>query len=173
MNTTQLKWHVLGVLLAVLLIGGCKGVPMNRVATITADENVCQQSVEVHLVGVNRFKKDQWENMSMTEYWQPNNQLRKSARAYTHVIKYGKAPCERTLSKKHAIRKVWKTRKAEFLFVLVDLPGIFEDAQGNADARRLRLPALNSKEWGFQKEINIAINSSSIEAMTIPRYSPK
>jgi hypothetical protein len=166
MNTTQLKWHVLGVLLAVLLIGGCHGVPMNRVATITADEDVCQQSVEVHLVGVNRFKKEQWDNYSMTEYWQPNNQLRKSASAYTYVIQYGKAPPERTLSKKHPIRKLWKTRKAEYLFVLVDLPGIFKDAHGDADPRRLILPALNSKEWGFQKEIKIAISSSNIVALT-------
>jgi len=169
MKMTQLKWHILGVLLAVLLMGGCKGIPMTRVATIIADENVCQQSVEVHLVGVNRFEKEQWENMSMTDYWQPNNQLRKSAKAYTFVIQYGKAPCERTISKKEPIRKVWKKRKAEYLFALVDLPGIFEDAQGNADARRLTLPALNSKEWGFQKKINIAINSSNIVALTIPK----
>jgi hypothetical protein len=173
MNTTQLKWHVLGVLLAVLLMGGCKGVSMNRVATITADENVCQQSVEVHLVGVSRFKKEQWENYSMTKYWQPNNQLRKSASEYTHVIQYGKAPCERKLLKDNLIRKKWETQKAEYLFVLVDLPGIFEDAQGNADARRLRLPALNSKEWGFQKEIKIAISSSNVVALTIPKKSSR
>jgi hypothetical protein len=125
--------------------------------------------VEVHLVGVNRFEKDLWETTSITDYWTPGNQLRKSAKEYTYVIQFGRGPCEETLSKKDPIRKVWKKRKAEYLFVLADLPGVYTDSAGNADARRLRLPALDSDRWGLRKKkIDIRIEESNIVSLTVP-----
>lgn len=174
---TRLRKHQVVVLLVVaVLAGGCSqvaNVMVTRVASITADEDVCKKSVEVHLVGVNRFEKDKWETMSMTEYWQPDNQLRKSAREYTYVIRFGQEPCERILSKKDPIRKIWKSRRAEYLFVLADLPGIFPDMPGNADARRLQLPALDSASWGWQSRINIAVKSSNLVPLAIPTSKSK
>jgi hypothetical protein len=125
--------------------------------------------VEVHLVGVNRFEKDLWETTSMTDYWTPGNQLRKSAKEYTYVIQFGRGPCEETLSKKDPIRKIWKKRKAEYLFILADLPGVYTDSAGNADVRRLRLPALDSDRWGLRKKkIDIRIEESNIVSLTVP-----
>ncbi|HUW19628.1 MAG TPA: hypothetical protein VMW16_10030 [Sedimentisphaerales bacterium] len=165
MKTALLKGHVLGLLLVVSLAGGC-----GRVVNITATEDICRKSVEVHLVGVNRFEKDRWETMSMSDYWTPENQLRKSAREYTHVIQFGQGPCQKTLTAKDAVHKIWKSRKAEYVFVLADLPGIFPDLPGNADARRLRLPAVDSECWGVrQKTINISIERGNIVPLTIPK----
>jgi hypothetical protein len=171
MNTILWKYKVFGLLLVSLLAGGCSrvaNVVVSRFVTVTANDNVCKKSVEVHLVGVNRFEKGQWEQVSMTEYWQPKNQLRDSAKDYTHVIRFGEEPCERTLGKKDPILRVWKKRKAECLFVLVDLPGIHQDVPGNADARRLQLPALDSACWGLQTNVRIAIETSNIIPLTIP-----
>jgi len=166
MKTTLLKSQVIVLLLVSLLAGGC-----SRVVNIIADDNICKKSVEVHLVGVNRYEKDTWETMSMTDYWTPpENQLRKSAKAYTHVVKFGQGPCEVVLDKKDPIRRIWKSRKAEYLFVLADLRGIFSDLPGNADARRLRLPAVNSKDWGrLTKTINVRIEGGNIVPLTIPK----
>jgi len=164
MKTALLKGHVLGFLLASLLAGGCS----QAVNVITADD-ICEKSVEVHLVGVNRYEKDTWEAMSMTDYWKPENKIRESARAYTHVIQFGQGPCEIALAKNDPIRRIWKSRKSEYLFVLADLPDIFPDFPGNADARRLRLPAVGSEDWGFRKEtINIRVEGSNIVSLTIP-----
>jgi len=141
-----------------------------RAVIVTAPEDLCKKSVEIHLVGVNRFEKDQWETMLMTGYWQPGSKMRESAKEYTHVIQFGQEPCKKVLGKKDPIRKVWKKRKVEYMFVLVDLPGIFPDKAGNADARRLRLPAPDSKCWGItQRKININIESGNIVPMTIPK----
>jgi hypothetical protein len=172
MKTALWKGRAFALLFVVLPAAGCSGVAsvmVTRVAGVTATDDICRKSVEVHLVGVNRFEKDQWEQMSMTDYWQPDNELRKSAKDYTHVIRFGQGPCEQTLTKKDPIRRVWKKRKAEYLFVLADLPGLFPDSPGNADARRLRLPALSSACWGWrQTKIEINVESTNIVPLTIP-----
>jgi hypothetical protein len=149
-------------LLIVLPAVGCTKV------NVIATNDICQKSVEVHLVGVNRFEKDQWEAVSMADYWKPGNKLRESAKGYTYVIRFGKGPCKYTLSEKDPIwRDVWKARKAAYLFILADLPGIFPDLAGNADARRLSLP-LPPRGWGMTKEINISIEPSNIVPLTLP-----
>jgi len=167
MKTALLKSLVVGLLLVSLLAGGCS----SRTVNIIAADDICKKSVEVHLVAVNRYEKDTWETMSMTDYWTPpENQLRKSAKAYTHVITFGQGPCEIVLDKKDPIQGIWKQRKAEYLFILADLRGIFSDLPGNADARRLSLPAVNSGDWGkLTKKINIRIEGGNIVPLTIPK----
>ncbi|MHC4332694.1 MAG: hypothetical protein ACYSUP_00160 [Planctomycetota bacterium] len=172
MRTVLAKGIKSGLLSIVLLGAGCSrmaNVVITRTVTVAGADDICKKSVEVHLVGVNRFEKDQWEGMSMTKYWEPENKLRRSAKDYTYVVRFGQGPCDNLLGKKDPIRSVWKKRKAEYLLVLADLPGIFPDLPGNADARRLRLPALNSPCWGWrQTKINIAIEGSNIVPLTIP-----
>jgi len=86
------------------------------------------------------------------------------------VIKFGQGPCEIALAKKDPIQRIWKSRKAEYLFVLADLRGIFTDLPGNADARRLMLPAVGSEDWGYvPKTINIRIEGGNIVPLTIPK----
>ena len=166
MKTALFKGQVFGLLLIGLLAGGC-----SRAVNVIAADDICKKSIEVHLVGVNRYEKDTWETMSMTDYWTPpENQLRKSAKAYTHVIKFGQGPCEILLAKKDPIQGAWKSRKAEYLFVLADLRGIFSDLPGNADARRLILPAVGSDDWGkLTKTIDIRIEGGNIVPLTIPK----
>lgn len=164
MKTMRLRYCVSELLLLGLLTGGC-----SRTLMVVASDPICSKSVEVHLVGVNRFEKDLWETTSMTDYWTPGSQLRKSAKEYTYVIQFGRGPCEATLDKKDPIRKTWKKRKAEYLFVLADLPGVYTDSAGNADARRLRLPAVDSDRWGLRKKkIDIRIEESNIVSLTVP-----
>ena len=164
MKTVRFQYCVSGLLLLGLLAGGC-----SRTLAVVASDPICSKSVEVHLVGVNRFEKDLWETTSMTDYWTPGSQLRKSAKEYTYVIQFGRGPCEATLGKKDPIRKTWKKRKAEYLFVLADLPGVYTDSAGNADARRLCLPAVGSDRWGLRKKkIDIRIEESNIVSLTVP-----
>jgi len=164
MKNTKFRFCVCELLLLGLLTGGC-----SRVVNVIASDPICNKSVEVHLVGVNRFEKDLWDTTSMTDYWTPGNQLRKSAKEYTYVIQFGRGPCKETLSKKDPVCQAWEKRKAEYLFVLADLPGVYTDSVGNADARRLRLPAANSNRWGWRKrQIDIRIEESNIVSLTVP-----
>ncbi|MBN2592664.1 MAG: hypothetical protein JXA81_04080 [Sedimentisphaerales bacterium] len=168
MRKALLKGHVFAVLLVnLLLAGGCQ---IGRRVNVIATDEICRKSVEVHLVEINRFEKDLWEQMSMTDYWTPGNQVRQSAKHYTWAIQFGQGACKQILSPRHPIQKIWRDRNAEYLFVLADLPGTFSDMPGNADARRVRLPALDSKCWGLlQREINISIESGKVVPLTISK----
>ncbi|MHC4325808.1 MAG: hypothetical protein ACYSUX_16180 [Planctomycetota bacterium] len=170
MKTIRFRYCVSGLLLFGLLTGGCSVIGGSRPVNVTASDPICNKSVEVHLVGINSSEKDLWQTMSMADYWTPGNQLRKSAREYTYVIQFGRGPCTVTLGKKDPIRRIWKSRKVEYLYVLADLPGVFTDSTGNADARRLQLPATNSKRWGWRdKKIDIRIEESNIVSLTVPK----
>jgi len=153
-----------------LLTGNCGCTPpIKRTINITATDDVCKKSVEVHLVGVTRYEREGWAGMPMSEYWEPENERRTNAKEYTHVIRFGQEPCKRVFGKKEPMRKVWKGRSAEYLFVLADLPGVFDDLPGNNDARRVEVPALDSKDWGWQSEIEIVIKSRAVEVRTVPK----
>jgi hypothetical protein len=107
----------------------------------------------------------------MSEYWKPRHQFRESAEAYTYVVQFGEEPCERIFGNKdpnhREIRKIWKQRKAEYLYVLADLPGIFPDLPGDADSRRLQLPAIGSKRWkGGQSQIIIEISLNGVTCLS-------
>jgi hypothetical protein len=170
MKTSLLKNKLAGLLIVGLIVTGCRmsNPIIVRVVNVTATKDVCGKSVEIHLVGVNKSQEKQWDTESMTKYWEPENQLRTSAKAYTRVIKFGQGlPCEIILDKKDPIRKIWKKRKAEYLYILADLPGIFDDEDGDADARRLQIPALNSNCWPFlENKIKINVESSGIVRLT-------
>jgi hypothetical protein len=172
MNTRRGRSLMIALLATGFLTGGCDWIkPMvTRTISVTAADDVCKKSVEVHLVGVPRWERDTWAEMSMSEYWEPENELRKRAEEYTYVIRFGKEPCKRVFGKEEPMRKVWKEEcKAEYLFVLADLPGVFDDHLGNKDARRVEVPALDSDDWGWQKEIEIVIKSRAVEVRTVPK----
>ncbi len=163
MKAALLTSQLLGLLVIALVGSGCRPLAVN----VEATGPICGKSVEVHLVGVNRYQIDRWDAVSMTKYWKPENELRKSAKDYTRVFSFGQGPCEISLSKKDPIRSTWKKRGAEYVYILADLPGTFDDKHGIADARRSRIPALNSKCWPFfENKININIESGDIVCLT-------
>ncbi len=168
MKTALLNIKLVGLLMMGLMIVGCtiKGTK-NPVINLEAAQNICGKSVEVHLIGVNKSQKESWDTVSMTKYWQPENQIRKSAKPYTIVVSFEQGPCEITIPTKHPTRRIWKKRKAEYLYILADLPGIFYDKGGNADARRLRIPAFKSECWSLlNNTIKISIDSGGIACLT-------
>ena len=176
MNTVRWRSQVLGLLVMGLLTGGCSrvaNVMIKRTVSVTAEEEVCQKGVEVHLVGVSRFERQRWTDANMSEYWRSENPLRKSAKNYTKVIRFEPDSCKHILGKKDPIRNVWKTEKAEYLFVLADLRGLFEDLPGNADARRLELPAPDSARWGMKSEIEIIIRDRNVVSHSLPKPESK
>lgn len=168
MKTMLMRCRILVLLIAALPLGGCGSC---RKIHVTAMDEVCKKSVELHLVGVNRFEKDTWHNMSVNEYWQPGSPWHEDAKGYTYKIQYGgQQPCKITIPPNDPIAKIWKDRNAEHLFILGDLHGIFEDKPGNADPRRLMIPAPCSKEWKRKtKTIEIVVTNSNIRCDTTPK----
>jgi hypothetical protein len=158
---------IFGLLFTGLLAGGCP-----KTVNVLATDEICKNySVEVHLVGVSKLERETWDALPMSDYWKPDNQLRRSAVAYTQVIKFGQGHCEEKIEPNHVIRGKWKENKAAYMFVLAHLPGLFDDQPGNADPRRLRLPQPGSMTgWDpFERKIDIRIERGQVRSLTIPK----
>jgi hypothetical protein len=155
------------IVLILLLIGtvGCSKTRKFKVDVQA--ESVGNKSVEVNIVGVNEFEYPRWESMLMSEYWKPENKMRRDAKKY--IMKFGQnLPPQQVLEKKNEIWKTWSKRKAKYLFVLADLPGFHEDQGGNADSRRLILP-LDKDCWKItQRKLEINLESSGVNCFTMP-----
>jgi hypothetical protein len=155
---------ILGILIAFL--SGC--LPSIR---IEGKGGITQKSVEIHIRGINETEKQRWQQLSMTNYWQPDSQSAKSAmdRRITLYMGAGK-PSIYEISKKDypEVWKKWEGNNASYLLVLVDMPIVanpYQDMSGNADARRLLVPLKNCC-WK-DGVINLAIEEGSVIATNL------
>lgn len=161
----------LGGLLALLLLGiiaGCTSTPVARNfnVRIEVDAALAASSVQLDLVGANAISDlPKWQTYSVSDYWQPGDPLRRDSDKA--VLRFGPGkPTIQSFSGSDPIWNRWLRTGALYLVVLVDLPGIAADREGNADPRRLILP-LDKAEWARGTEtIELRVQESGIRLLT-------
>ncbi len=167
-----------GVVSVAWLGGGCGEGPFDVEVSLAEgdpklkDEDGTVRSIEVNLVAVNDTEKPVWEQVSMSEYWEPGNAIRDSAAK--HVMTFGQGfPKTQVLKKKNAIWRTWlRERQAKHLFILADLPWIQQDKPGDADPRRLILPLEVGKwEWYLwgADTIKIQVSAGGLTSLRQPK----
>lgn len=160
------------------LAGGCGQGPFNVEVVLDdkdpglTDKLGALQSIEVNFVGVNETERPRWEQMSMSEYWQPGNPIRASAKK--HVMTFGQGrEKQQVLKKSNPMWRVWLgERQAKHLFVLAYLPWIRKDQPGDADPRRTTLPLeIGRWEWYLwgADTIRIQLGSGGISCLREPK----
>jgi hypothetical protein len=154
--------------LGACLAAGCDAGPydveisLEKSDTGLRDRMGAVRSIEVNLVGVNDTEKRRWEEMSMNDYWEPDNAIRAAAKK--HVMTFGQGHDDtQVLSTKNPIWREWiKDRGASHLFILAYLPWIRKDMTGQADPRRVILPLKRERwEWSAWGDIKIPIKIGS------------
>jgi len=159
---------------------GCEG-PYNVVVKLD-DKDVglkdnigTARAVEINIIAVNDVELPQWEQVSMNEYWEPDNALRKSAKKI--VMKFGQDhPARQVLTRQDKAWKDWPDDyKRAHLLILASLPWIHKDQPGGADPRRIILP-LNPwmYDWSLWpgeegKTIPILIQSGGLRCLRQPK----
>jgi hypothetical protein len=171
---TQATTITLALAVAAGIAGGCH----SRSIQIRGESGICNQNVRVDIVGVaSREEKQTLENMTMQEYWAPDNLLRESPShpGWCRQEKFGPATptkrgqpqCEVIIREKDPIWNEWKRSKVTYFFVLFDTCANTK----NPKAWRRCLP-LTSKYWRGRTEhsaIEIYIRPSGV----VPRTEPK
>lgn len=141
------KLSVASALLALIFATGCASTKV----AVKLDDSMLDKSIEVHLIGISDSEKSQFDNMSMTDYWGEDSQGVRSSNE-SRVIGYQAGLNKQVplfeISSDNSSWKQWQSEGAKYVMVLVNMPASrdYEDAPGNADARRLRLP-LNKACW--------------------------
>ena len=99
--------------------------------------------IQVHVVGLNYQEAVKWSNFSMSRYWRPHSERP----SHVYLVNLGGTRNrDHILPLSDPIWRQWERAGAVHLFVMADLPGIFEDKPGTEDARRLIVP-LDRKRW--------------------------
>lgn len=160
-------FFLLGLALTGWLFSGCESVPTGKSygLKVAVDKSLAGSSIQVNIIGANAVSDlPKWQTMSVTEYWQPDSPQRRDAEKV--VMKFGPGqPQEQTLSATDAVWQRWLP-SATYLVILVDLPGVSTDREGNADPRRLILP-LDKKKWGSGTEtIELRVQESGVRLLT-------
>lgn len=154
---------------AVLLTGfGCNSntvKPRAFEVRLTVDPALANTSLQVDLVGANTLADlPKWASYSVTEYWQPDNPLRRDA---SHLCaQFGRGmPTLVTVGRDHPHWQTWLKSGVAHLVILADLPGVSNDQAGNADPRRLIIP-LDKKLWNGKAPLEILIQEGGLKLLT-------
>lgn len=165
----RVKVRPIGLVIAMAgasLLAGC-----GQSIHIQGVGDVRKQNVRVDVVGVNWVEKQQWEALSMQEYWSEGNQRRKDSidQGYNRPVTFSPdSPCEIVVEQKDPLWKNWKQRKATHFLVMFD-------TCSDDQAWRLSLP-LSAKCWRGQTKkgvIEISIQPSGVVPTTAPRAKCK
>ncbi len=150
------------------LLPGCASAPKAGAYSLKFElaPALVGSSIQIDLIGANPVSDlPKWQTTSVTEYWQPDNAQRRDADK--GVLQFGPGkPNVQTFASTDPVWNRWLSTGATYLVVLVDLPGISADREGNADPRRLILP-LDVKKWPSDvKALELRVQESGIRLLT-------
>jgi hypothetical protein len=169
MKTPHLAFVAPALLALGLLLAGCASGPQPKNFQLNFElaPSAVGSSIQIDVIGANEISDvPRWNTVLVTEYWQPNNPMRRDANKAVLQFSPGKANTQSLLST-DPIWNRWLASGADYLVVLVDLPGfVSERREGNADPRRLVLP-IDGRKWGSDvKSLNFTVKESGIELVT-------
>lgn len=162
---------------AMILAGGCaspRAISYDikiSLAESLADSTRILPSVEVHLLALDPVAGHRFQTFPMSDYWNPNRKKDDFVKRIMHFGQNKENP--QTLSRRDSIWDRWLDSGAEHLFVLADLPGLYDDKEDVKDPRRLILP-LDPKRWQHSA-IQVVIEKGGVYCITprVPVESKK
>ena len=123
------------------------------------DGSLHGSTIQVDLIGFNEGNLDRYKSYSVSDYFgDPDDRIRKLSYKKQFVFGQGQR-MEQVMLVTDPLWYTWLNQEnASYLLVLVDLPGVIDDEEGQADPRRLILP-LDKCAWqGNVETIDIVIN---------------
>jgi hypothetical protein len=172
--------RILGLALLLAAAGGvagcssCKPGKSNGAAQsynlkITPGESLKDSSVVVDVVGINPSELQKWQSYSLKKYLKPGDALRQDAAKTTANF----LPGQQTpfvIKKTDPIWDQWLKSGAQYLVVIADLPGVFEEGKaGTQDPRRHLIPLCKCYWPGGVKELEAKVQAGGVSLVTGPR----
>ena len=157
-----------------LMLVGCGGKSIGKYnLELVLDKALEAQppSITVNVIAPPKAEEGRWRSMDMTEYWNPNNQMRADNKDRIKEFQFG--PGDTGMKKLSESDPIWeKWAGSEFIFVLARLPNA--SGSGEQDHRRLILER-DRAYWKDVSTIKIGVKRSelSLETAKTPPPPPK
>ena len=119
--------------------------------------------IEVHVIALTAAEYQQWNSMSVSQYWAANGPSRQR-NENRKIITLTRENNAFTLRKDDAIWTKWSDPSRKYLVILADLP---EQRTGGADARRTFVP-LDRKNWKYPPQMTITVTRAGVSVAPLP-----
>jgi hypothetical protein len=170
-------WFVtLATAVATLFSAGCSsckpGVPGKPQAynlQIKLGNTLKDSSVVVDVIAANQYDLERLKTYSINKYWSPGDSLRTDIPKTSFSFVSGK-DLDSTLARTNVLWTQWKNAGVQYLVVVADLPGVFEEGKiGSQDPRRQLLPICNCYWPAKTKDLTVEVQASGVRIITPPR----
>ena len=149
--------------------GKSSGSPLSYTLNVAPGESLQNSSVAVDIVGINPSELEKWRSYSLKKYFTPGDTLRQDASKVTANF----APGPQT---PFVIKKLdpqwdkWLKSGVQYLVVVADLPGVYEEGKaGTQDPRRQLVPLCKCYWPGGTKDLNLKVQAGGVTLLTTPR----
>jgi hypothetical protein len=149
--------------------GGAPGRPLSYNLQIQLGESLKDSSVIVDVIGAGQLDLERLRTYSVNKYWKPGDPLRTDIpKASFNFV--GSQKLTQTLSATDPKWKQWIGAGTQFLVIVADLPGVFEDGKpGSQDQRRQIVPICECYWPDKTKELVVKVQASGVSVASAPR----
>lgn len=149
--------------------GGNPGPPLAYNLQIQLSDSLKDSSVIVDVIGAGPLDLERLRTYSVNKYWKPGDSLRTDLpQASFNFVAAEKLT--QTLNASDPKWKQWISSGTQYLVVIADLPGVFEDGKpGSQDQRRQIVPICKCYWPDKTKELVIRVQPSGVSVASAPR----
>jgi hypothetical protein len=149
--------------------GGPPGKAQAYNLHVTLDKALKDSSVEVDVIPVNSYDLERLKTYSVNKYWQAGDPMREDLPKVSFSFLSGNN-LERVLKISDPKWQQWTKSGVQYLVLLADLPGVYQDGMiGSQDPRRQLLPICHCYWPSRTKDLVVDVQTSGVRIITPPR----
>jgi hypothetical protein len=166
-----------GALALLLFAAGCSsckpgaggGAAQAYNLKVVPGDSLKDSSVVVDVIGLHQSELQLLQTYSLKKYFKPGDKVRGDLSKQTITFLPDKqTPFE--LKKTDPLWKKWLAEGVQYVVVIADLPGVYEEGKnGSQDPRRQMVPLCKCYWPGGNKDLTLEVRAGGVRVVTVPR----
>lgn len=148
--------------------GGSPGKPLAYNLHIKLSSALKESSVVVDVIPADEYDLERLRTYSINKYWQADDPMRKDLTKVSFSFVSGNH-LDREIKATDPRWKKWIKSGAQYLVIIADLPGVYQDRSGSQDPRRQMLPICRCYWPSGTKDLTVEVQASGVRVVTPPR----
>jgi hypothetical protein len=136
---------------------------------VSPGESLKESSFRVDIIGLQQSELQMLQTYSLKKYFKPGDPVRQDLTKVTAEFVPGKQDAF-VIKKTDPIWKKWLGSGVQYVAVIADLPGLYDEGKvGSQDPRRQLVPLCECYWTGGVKELNVEVRAGGVRIVTVPR----